>query len=214
MRGKLWVGVPLEESKHRTINTYKWTNVGQTVSWVWWKVREGLQMMGSFQGYNMRHYSQQDLIDSGLGGGKASSDKGEEKSGHNLTIWLLCFFVSWPFFLLSFLGHVCCSFCAFLRNQGRDWDDARQNENKRKNSQLVLKILQQACHCLPHFIFFLPLFFPNAEPWLWNMVSFSSNSVCSSFPLPFEFLSALTGGWMEGKEVSGCWVPLRQAHPL
>lgn len=57
--------------------------------------REGLQIMGSFQGYDMWRYSQQDLFDSGLGGCKASRAQaptnGEEESDHNLTIWLFCF---------------------------------------------------------------------------------------------------------------------------
>lgn len=88
--------------------------------------REGLQIMGSFQGYNMWRYSQQDLFDSGLGGGKASRARaptnGEEESGHNFTFWLFLFYVfalfspflSWP------LASMCCSFCAFLRNRGCD----------------------------------------------------------------------------------------------
>lgn len=65
------------KSKHWTINTYKLTHVGQSVPWVRTvpvtpgKVRqdrEGLRVMGSFQW----RYSQQDVIDSELGGGKAS----------------------------------------------------------------------------------------------------------------------------------------------
>lgn len=79
-----------DTSKHQTINTH---NVRQTVPWVLSDVgldsvsdtggrsgrtEGGLQIMGSFQVYNMWHYSQQDLEETKQAG--ASSDKEKRKA--------------------------------------------------------------------------------------------------------------------------------------
>lgn len=81
-------GASLSAREVKTPNKYTqfdlcWTNF--TMGFIWCgpgqsqghqgnirQEREGLWIIVSYQGYNMWHYSQQDLIDSGLGGGKAS----------------------------------------------------------------------------------------------------------------------------------------------
>lgn len=109
-----------------------WANcaTGSYLMWAWTvpvtpgKVRqdrEGLRIMGSFQGYDMWRYSQQDLIDSGLGGGKASRHKLRQRRrrkqpqpNHLASV----FYVSAVFFSFSFLGHspACAAhFVHFLR---------------------------------------------------------------------------------------------------
>lgn len=75
-----------EKSKHRTINTYKLicgqtvprvlSNVGlDTVPVTPGEVRQDTEGLWDHSSGTMWHYSQQDLIDSGLGGGKASRHK-------------------------------------------------------------------------------------------------------------------------------------------
>ncbi len=129
-------------------------------------------------------------------------------------------FLSWP------LASVCCSFCAFFTHCDRN--DARQNENE--NSQLVLNTTTGLplsstffIFLLSHSVFTIPplvnskcrISVVGQETQMWNTAPSSSISACSSFPhiLSFDFLSAWTGGWMEGKGVSGCWVSPHQTHP-
>lgn len=49
----------------------------------------------------------------------------KEVCSYNLTTELI-YFLSWP------LASVRCLFCPFLRNQGSDWNDARQTKQKGK----------------------------------------------------------------------------------
>lgn len=86
---------------------------------------------GIIPGVNMWQYSQQVLSDSGRGGGKASRRKlRKRRKQPSLFLSLLVFF-------LPAASSLCCSFCAFLRCQGRDGDNARQHEDK-EISHLVL----------------------------------------------------------------------------
>lgn len=146
-----------------------------------WKVRqdgEGLQIMGSFQGYNRWRYSQQDLIESGLGGDKASGRKLRQRrrrrkqSQPNYLASL--FFTSWPFFLLSFLGLSPACAARFVHFYAiRTVTEMTQGRMKTKgNSQLVLNTTTGLPLSSTFFIFllstsvYLPSYFPNAESQL------------------------------------------------
>ena len=75
--------VKTQDNKYGQIDLC-WADCAAGLVWVMWvwtvsvtpgKVRQdrdGLRIMGSFQWYNMWHYTQQDLIGSELGGGEAS----------------------------------------------------------------------------------------------------------------------------------------------
>lgn len=75
-------------------------------------------------------YSQQDLIESGIGGSKASRRrlwqrrKRKQHQPTHLAFITECLdpFFSFPF---SLLASVCCSFCAFLHKQDCDCNNAR-----------------------------------------------------------------------------------------
>lgn len=148
--------------------------------------------MGSFQGCNMWHYSQQDLIDSGLGGGKASSDKGEEKSSHNLTIWLLCFLYLGPFFSFPFLATCAAHFVHFYAI--RAVTEMMQGRTKTKeNSQLVLNTTT-GLPLSSTFYIFPSLVLSECRTLVVKHGVFLLQLCLLFLSSPFEFLSALTGG--------------------
>lgn len=168
----------------------------------------------------MWRYSQQDLI----------SDKVKQARKKAATTEPLGLVISYlglvPPFLSWQLTSTCCSVQAFFTQSHRAVTECCKAEWKWKRISAKYYNGFTTVFHIPYFPLSisgstipLSLWFPNAtisvagqKTLMSNIVSFLSVSACSLF-LSFEFLSAWTGRWMEGKGVSGWWVSPRQAHP-